>query len=153
MTGTEYAKAVAKYVATKYGYRGIKVFQEVPFGRTIIGKKRFLDILVVHLEERKAFALECKFQDSSGSADEKLMYALENIKALHIQGCVVYAGKGFSKQFVSLLESDSRAVFCSPADTQTEELDHVLAVYFGWWDIVVSGLSAVRIKDEDKPNL
>jgi hypothetical protein len=78
-----------------------------------------------------------------GTTDEKIPYALQDLEALWISGCLVYAGKGWSKGVLHTLEGSSRAVFCEPESpglgrtAATEELDHVVAAVFGFWDQVI----------------
>ena len=68
-------------------------------------------------------------------------------------GAVVYAGVGFSEGVLHLLQSSELAAYCLPDDTLkplgrrggesidsgTWQLDHVLAMAFGWWDVIVAG--------------
>ena len=75
MTGKEYADLIAAYLVKNFGERGIKVYREVTLGKTIIGKNRRIDVFVVHEPTQKAFAVECKYQDSQGTVDEKIPYA------------------------------------------------------------------------------
>ena len=63
----------------------------------MIGKDRYIDVFVVRPDDRKAIAIECKYQDSLGTVDEKIPYALQDLEALWVPGCLVYAGKGWSK--------------------------------------------------------
>ena len=143
MTGAEYANLVASYIATRFGPRGLKVYREVRVGKTIIGKDRCVDIFCVSEEGQKAFAIECKFQDSQGTVDEKIPYALDDVRALPMAGCVAYAGQGFSAGVQHMLAASPQAAYCHPLQGQTEttsdtrELDHMLAVHFGWWDVLV----------------
>jgi len=96
MTGAEYANLVATYVSRRFAPRGLQVYREVRVGKTIIGKNRCIDIFCVSGDGREAFAIECKFQDSQGTVDEKIPYALDDLQALPMAGCVAYAGRGFS---------------------------------------------------------
>ena len=143
MTGAEYANLVASYVATRFAPRGVAVYREVRVGKTIIGKDRCIDIFCVSTDTQKAFAIECKFQDSQGSVDEKIPYALDDVRALPMTGCVVYAGQGFSAGVQHMLAASPHAAYCLPLVDQTDttsdtrELDHLLAVHFGWWDVLV----------------
>jgi len=66
MTGAEYASAVADYVARRSAGRDLKVYREVKVGKTIIGKNRSIDVFCVCAKTKKAFAIECKYQDSQG---------------------------------------------------------------------------------------
>ena len=143
MTGTEYANLVASYVANRFGGRSLKVYREIKVGKTIIGKNRCIDIFCVSDDTQKAFAIECKFQDSQGTVDEKIPYALDDLRALPMAGCVAYAGKGFSEGVLHMLRAAPQAAYCLPfagqmdTTTETRELDHVLAVHFEWWDVLV----------------
>ncbi|MBN2194287.1 MAG: hypothetical protein JW751_15830 [Polyangiaceae bacterium] len=153
MTGTEYRRRIARYITHAYGERGTEVFEEVPIGTSIIGKQRRLDVLVLHRASGRAFAVECKYQDSSGTVDEKIPYALQDLAALAFPGVVVYAGSGFSEGVLHLLQSSERAAYCLPdetlgsqprrpgdvIDSGTWQLDHAIALVFGWWDVIIGG--------------
>ena len=88
----EYANLVASYVSRRFAPRTLKVYREVRIGKTIIGKNRCIDIFCVNEASQKAFAIECKFQDSQGTVDEKIPYALDDLRALPMAGCIAYAG-------------------------------------------------------------
>ena len=143
MTGTEYANRVAVYVARRFSARGLKVYREIKVGKSIIGKNRCIDVFCVSETTNKAFAIECKFQDSEGTVDEKIPYALDDLEAMPMPGCIAYAGKGFSAGVLHMLRASTHAAYCLPAPDQTEisadtkELDHLLAMHFGWWDVLV----------------
>jgi PD-(D/E)XK nuclease superfamily domain len=133
MTGAEYANLIAAYVACRFGTRG----------KSIIGKNRCIDVFCVCDVTNKAFAIECKFQDSEGTVDEKIPYSLDDLEAMPMAGCIAYAGKGFSEGVLHMLRASTRAAYCLPAAEQvhptaeTKELDHLLAMHFGWWDLFV----------------
>jgi len=143
MTGGQYADLIAFYVSKRFASRKLKVYREIEVGKTLHGKKRRVDILCVAEESQRAFAIECKFQDSKGTADEKISYALDDIVALPISGCIAYAGEGFSDGVRHRLASSPHAAYCLPTDGQTDampktnELDQMLAVHFGWWDVLI----------------
>ena len=143
MTGTEYANLIASYVAKRFGPRTLKVYREIKVGKTIIGKNRCIDIFCMSDDTQKAFAIECKFQDSQGTVDEKIPYALDDLRALPMAGCIAYAGQGFSDGVLHMLAASRHAAYCLPtigqidSTAETKELDHVLAVHFGWWDVLI----------------
>ncbi len=143
MTGAEYANLVASYVAKRFASRSLQVYREIRVGKTIIGKNRCVDIFCVSSDSQKAFAIECKFQDSQGTVDEKIPYALDDLRALPMPGCIAYAGTGFSDGVLHMLGASPHAAYCLPAPGQTEttpdtrELEHLLAVHFGWWDVLI----------------
>lgn len=149
---SEYVDLIAAYLDHNFADRQIDVRQQVDLGTSIIGKKRKLDILLIHKPTGKALGLECKVQLSAGTADEKIPYALRDVAAMRIPGCVVYAGAGFSPGVLHMLESAEEAAYClpNPADLSrirtrkrvelfsTWQLDHTLAVTFAWWDLIDS---------------
>jgi hypothetical protein len=145
VTGGDYANLVAVYLARRFGPRGLRVYREVRVGKSIIGKNRCVDVFCVSEPDNNAFAIECKFQDSPGTVDEKIPYALDDLAALPMAGCIAYAGRGFSEGVLHMLGSAPRAAYCLPFDGQidsspdTRELDHMLATHFGWWDVLTAG--------------
>ena len=149
MTGGEYSTLVAVYVAGRFGDRGLKVYQEVRIGKSIIGKNRCIDVFAVCDRDNKAFAIECKYQESVGTVDEKIPYALDDLRALPMAGCIAYAGRGFSDGVLHMLRASPHAAYCLPhtaqvhASADTRELDHLLAMHFGWWDLLVAGRTPV----------
>jgi hypothetical protein len=159
MNGHEYKKLVAQYLVKGYSARGIRVYDEVNVGTSIIGKQRRIDLLVVEPERRLALAVECKYQDSQGTADEKIPYTLQDLAALRMPACVVYAGVGFSEGVLHLLQSSEFAAYCLPdaelvpisrrkgeLNSGTWQLGHILAVTFGWWDILVDDKLPLRFE-------
>jgi hypothetical protein len=129
------------------------VYVEVSLGKTVIGKDRYIDVFVVRHEDRKALAIECKYQDTQGTVDEKIPYALQDLEALWVPGVLVYAGKGWSKGVMHTLEGSRLAAHCLPdretlvRGKPTKELDHVIGAIFGLWELVLPAgkrMKAVR---------
>jgi PD-(D/E)XK nuclease superfamily protein len=149
VTGPEYASLVAVYVARRFAARGLKVYREIRVGKSIIGKNRCIDVFCVRESDNTAFAIECKFQDSAGTVDEKIPYALEDLRALPMSGCIAYAGRGFSDGVLHMLKASPHAAYCLPIRDQadstadTKELDHLLSTHFGWWDVLVGARKPV----------
>lgn len=144
LTGTQYANLVASYIVHNHGHRGITVYREVSLGKTIIGKNRRVDILIIEEATRNAMGLECKYQDSSGTADEKIPYALADMEQIGMPVCLTYAGKGWSAGILHMLRASPRAAYCLPPEDltpneETRELDAAIALTFKWWDLVVRG--------------
>jgi len=130
-----------------YHSRGITIYREIFAGKSIIGKNRRIDILLVCEETRQAYAIECKYQAGQGTADEKIPYALDDIQAMRMPGCVVYAGEGWSEGVLHMLRASAFAAYCLPGDPlrpseATRELDHLLAMNFDWWDVLTGGKQA-----------
>ncbi|MBP9088792.1 MAG: hypothetical protein KBG15_21895 [Kofleriaceae bacterium] len=85
----------------------------------------------------KALAVECKFQGTQGTTDEKIPYALQDLEALWLPGCLVYAGEGWSKGVLHTLEASRLAAYCLPTtkgpSAETKEMDHIIGAVFGLW--------------------
>jgi len=143
VTGADYANLVAYYLSRRFGARGLKVYREIRVGKSIIGKNRCIDVFCVREADSRAFAVECKYQDSPGTVDEKIPYALNDLDALPMAGCIAYGGRGFSEGVLHMLNASPRAASCLPINGQAEstpetrELDHLIAAHFGWWDVLV----------------
>jgi hypothetical protein len=143
VTGHQYRDLIAGYIHHNYGAHGLVVYREVSLGKTIIGKDRQIDVFVMREADNKAIAIECKYQDSLGTVDEKIPYALQDLEALWLPGVLVYAGTGWSRGVLHSLEASRHAARCLPerpalARTKaTHELDYVLAAVFGFWTHVI----------------
>ena len=110
MTGNQYRDLIASYIHETYGPFGLVAYVEIALGKTVIGKDRYIDVFVIRPDDRKAIAIECKYQDSMGTVDEKIPYALQDLEALWVPGCLVYAGKGWSRGVLHTLEGKPLAV-------------------------------------------
>lgn len=143
MTGKEYADLIASYILFNFGERGIQCFREVSVGKSIIGKNRRIDLLVLCESTNDAFAIECKYQGSQGTVEEKLPYSLADTKSMPMAGAVVYAGDGFSEGVLHMLRASEIAAYCLPnpqnlkSTPDTRELDHQLAMQFRWWGVLI----------------
>ena len=143
MTGAEYASLVATYLSRRFGDRGLKVYRENKVGKSIIGKNRCIDVFCVREADSRAFAVECKYQDSPGTVDEKIPYAIQDMQAMGMPVCLAYAGAGFSEGILHMLAGCPIAAYCMPPETlepckETRELDVALAMTFHWWDLVLA---------------
>ena len=143
MTGKQYADLIAAYVLFNFGDRGVECYREVYVGKSIIGKNRRIDLLVMCESENQAFAVECKYQGTQGTAEEKIPYSLADTKSMPMPGAVVYAGDGFSQGVLHMLQASEIAAYCLPeadelkSSKNTRELDHLLAMQFHWWDVLI----------------
>ncbi|HEY4244632.1 MAG TPA: PD-(D/E)XK nuclease superfamily protein [Kofleriaceae bacterium] len=135
MTGNEYRDLIAAWVDATFS-NIFAIYTEISLGKTIIGKDRRIDVFLVHQADRRALAIECKYQGSVGTTDEKIPYALADLEALWVPGCLVYAGEGWSRGVLHTLEGSRRAAYCLPPD-ETTELEHIIAATFGLWDHVL----------------
>ena len=152
MKGNEYKHLIARYLVSTYGPRGLDVYDEVSVGTSSLGKQRRLDLLVLSRDTHLGMAIECKYQDSAGTVDEKIPYALDDLNALRMPAVVVYAGEGFSDGVLHLLRSSPLAAYCMPDATMkpltrsrgsesihggTWQLDHAIARTFHLWDVIL----------------
>ena len=103
---------------------GLLVDSQVSVGRRIWGARRRIDVVLKHPETRVSLGIECKYQGSSGSAEEKIPATIDDIQAWPIRGIVVFAGSGFSTNIKSYLLSTGKAVELSDLKTWLE-------LYFG----------------------
>lgn len=119
----------------------MRVYPEVPLGSSIIGKGRRVDILVLSKDFSRAVALQAKFQDSPGTTDEKIHYALADCAAMHVPAVVVHGGRGWSEGIAHVLAASPHAVGVEVTEAfeieSARELDVFLAGAFGFWDVVV----------------
>ena len=103
---------------------GLEAQIEVAVGRRVWGARRRIDVVLKEPDTRVSLGIECKYQGTSGSAEEKIPATIEDIRAWPIRGIVVYSGDGFSTNMESYLLSTGMAV--ELADVKTW-----LGLYFG----------------------
>ena len=116
--------ALVKDVAALGRSLGLQAREQFRAGRRIWGAERRIDVILTDPESRKRLGVECKYQGSAGSAEEKIPTTLQDIAAWPIPGIVVFAGEGFSPNMRSFLIGSGRAV-------QLEDLEPWLRLFFG----------------------
>jgi hypothetical protein len=119
-SGAELARAVAKLGNDL----GLEVKQQVRVARRIWGAVRQIDIVLIEPQSRKTLGVECKYQSTAGTAEEKIPAIIQDIKAWPIPGIVVFSGEGFTQNMKSFLISTGNAVHLS-------ELKPWLCLFFG----------------------
>ena len=70
-----------------------------PHNSIIIGKKRRVDVVICDNDDNHLMHIECKNQNTTGSAEDKLFRAVseaERDKQLGIPSIIVFAGHGWS---------------------------------------------------------
>jgi hypothetical protein len=107
MTGSDYANLIAAYLVANFSERGLEIYPEVNVGKSIIGKNRRVDLFVVDGRQNLALAIECKYQGTAGTTDEKVPYTLQDLEAMRMPGCAAYAGEGWSSGVRHMLESSA----------------------------------------------
>lgn len=88
----------------------LDVRTEVRVARRLWGAVRQIDVIVSDRLSRRSLGIECKFQGSSGSAEEKIPATVQDIAAWPIPGIVVFEGEGFSKNMRAFLYATGKAV-------------------------------------------
>lgn len=97
---------------------------EVKVGRRVWGAKRSIDVVLTHPQTRQTLGIECKYQSSGGTAEEKIPATIQDIRAWPIRGIVVIAGSGFSDNMRGYLMSTGMVV-------DFDDLEDWLKLYFG----------------------
>jgi hypothetical protein len=102
---------------------GLDARVEVTVGRRIWGAERRIDVVVTHVESRRRLGIECKYQGSTGTAEEKIALTIQDIGAWPIPGIVVFSGEGFSPHMIGFLIASGKAV-------EFEDLESWLRMFF-----------------------
>ncbi len=105
------------------GLLDLKADTEVRAARRLWGAKRRIDVVLMHEPSRKVLGIECKFQGTSGSAEEKIPATIKDIEYWPIPGIVVIDGPGFSSNMMGFLMATGKAVWF-------EDLEDWLKLYF-----------------------
>lgn len=103
---------------------GLAVKTQVTVGKRIWGAVRQIDVVLTDPTTRQSIGLECKYQGSGGSAEEKIPTTIKDIGAWPIKGLVVFHGEGFSSNMRAYLFSTGLAV-------ELEDLETWLRLFFG----------------------
>ncbi|WP_169238173.1 PD-(D/E)XK nuclease superfamily protein [Candidatus Roseilinea sp. NK_OTU-006] len=103
---------------------GLKAQTEVKAGRRLWGQRRYIDVVITDEKSGKRLGVECKFQATPGTAEEKIPATIQDMEHWPIEGIVVIDGKGFSKNMQGYLMSTGKVVWFS-------DLKDWLSLYFG----------------------
>lgn len=103
---------------------GLETREQFRAGRRIWGAERRIDVVVTNPATRQRLGIECKYQGTAGSAEEKIPTTIQDIEAWPIPGIVVFAGEGFSPHMRSFLIASGKAVLF-------EDLESWLRLFFG----------------------
>lgn len=118
--GDQLAKAVVELGQSL----GLEALEQVRLARRIWGAVRFIDVVLVQPGSRKTLGLECKFQGTTGTAEEKIPATIQDIAVWPIPGLVVFSGDGFTDNMRSFLISTGKAV-------EFDDLKPWLCLFFG----------------------
>lgn len=89
---------------------GLEASIEVEVGRRIWGAKRRIDVVLRHPGTRVSLGIECEYQRTQGSAEDKIAGTIQDIRVWPIRGIVVFSGAGFSPNIRAYLLSTGCAV-------------------------------------------
>jgi len=89
---------------------GLQVQTEVRVGRRIYGKRRKIDIVLRKPNSEKILGVECKYQRTPGTAEEKIAIIIHDIDYWPIPGIVVIDGPGFSPEVKAYLLASGKVV-------------------------------------------
>jgi hypothetical protein len=115
---------LVKNVAAVAMSLGLEAREQFRAGKRIWGAERRIDVVLTDPASRKRLGVECKYQGTAGSAEEKIPTTLQDIAAWPIEGIVVFDGDGFSPNMRSFLIASGRAV-------AFEDLEPWLRLFFG----------------------
>lgn len=100
------------------------VDREVAVGRRLWGSQRIIDLILTDPSSQRRLGIECKYQHSSGSAQDKIPAVVSDIASWPIEGIVAYDGPGFSRNMRVYLDSTGKAI-------TYDDLEVWLRLYFG----------------------
>jgi len=103
---------------------GLKAETEVKAARRLWGQRRYIDVVITDEKTGKRLGVECKYQATSGTAEEKIPATIQDIAHWPIPGIVVIDGEGFSTNMQGYLMSTGKVVWYG-------ELEEWLRLYFG----------------------
>ncbi len=119
ISGGELEKKVSELVVGL----GLDVSSQVAVARRIWGAKRKIDLVVKDKTTKKILGIECKAQNTAGTAEEKIQATVEDMKSWPIAGLIVFEGSGFSENMQHYLVSTGKAV-------EFDELEEWLRLFF-----------------------
>lgn len=145
-TAHQFAGAIASYTARHWAVPyGLKIYTEVHLGTSIIGKRRRVDVLFVRPRDASVVCIEAKYQETRGTTDEKIPYALADLRAAPVRGVLVYGGDGWSDGVIQMLRNAPYTCRFAPdfetldRSEGTADFDSMLAVLFSEWKTLVDG--------------
>jgi len=123
-TAVSSGDALCKEVVALGHSLGLVAREQYKCGRRIWGAERFIDVILTHPESRRRLGVECKYQGTPGSAEEKIPAIIQDIAAWPIPGIVVFSGVGFSTNIKSFLVASGSAV-------ELNDFEAWLRLFFG----------------------
>ena len=115
---------LVKAVVALAGSLNLQAKEQVRVARRIWGAVRKIDVVLTDPATRKRLGIECKFQGTQGTAEEKVPSTIQDIAAWPIPGIVVFDGAGFTDNMRSFFVASGKAV-------EFGELEAWLRLFFG----------------------
>lgn len=124
--GNEFRDKIADYI-NSWG-EPLEVLTEVNVGYRFINTPRKLDIVIRNTQNNKCMAIECKVQLTSGSAFEKLSYALDDCISSPIPTILVFAGSFIKDDMKSklIMSGSGIEIEFNENDNQISDPKHLL---------------------------
>ncbi len=107
---TQHGTSLEDQVAALAEALGLKVERKVKVGYRLWGRRRVIDLVLRKPGTDKILGVECKYQQVAGTAEEKILALLEDMKHWPIPGILVIGGEGFSDKMRAYLLSTGKVV-------------------------------------------
>jgi len=91
----------------------LKTQVEVKAARRLWGQRRYIDVVITDEKSGKRLGVECKFQATPGTAEEKIPATIQDMEHWPVPGIVVIDGEGFSENMRGHLMSTGKVVWFS----------------------------------------
>ena len=98
--GNRFKEAVKRYIES-WG-ENIEIKEETILGYRFVNVPRKMD-LILRNKNNRYLAIECKLQETSGTAYQKLSYALDDVKSCPVPTIIVFAGNEIKPDMKSKL--------------------------------------------------
>ena len=105
-SGADMERAVAALARTL----GLQVRTQVRVARRLWGAERRIDLVLNHDASGRSLGIECKFQGTGGSAEEKIPATIQDIAAWPIEGLICFAGPGFTEHIRYYMLSTGKGI-------------------------------------------
>jgi hypothetical protein len=115
---------LVKQVARMAFALGLEAREQFKLGRRIWGAERRIDVVITNPIDRRRLGVECKYQGTTGTAEEKIPAIIQDLAAWPIPGLVVFDGEGFTTHMRNFLIASGKAV-------ALEDLEAWLRLFFG----------------------
>lgn len=127
----DFERKVLTYVKEQFPDCTVK--REVTVGRTIFGRRRRLDGVVISPDGTKMLGLEIKLQNTPGTSEEKMVFAHDDAKACPLETLIVYGGDGWGDGALAYLRGNKYAV---EFNEDPNQLRMAVGIRLGFFDVI-----------------